>query len=378
MTLSCLNNKMSKWTKKDISFMRRALELAASQRGKTSPDPMVGAVLVKKGKILSEGYHSLVRTPHAEAWAIGKAKKHSRGAALYVNLEPCCYFKAKANPPCTQAIISAGLKKVYIAMVDPNPMVAGKGIEELKAAGVEVEIGLLEEEAKKLNEVFIKYITTGRPFVTLKSAMSLDGKIATSAHESFWITGIESRRYAHSLRAGNDAVMVGIGTVKKDDPSFTVRHVEGDNPKKVVVDSKLEISTKSKVVANEPKKTIVCASKGVSAAKIKNLGKKGVRVLSFPAKSGKLDLDLVMEELGKMKISSILIEGGGRLNASALKCGVVDKVDIFIAPKIIGGEHSPTPVEGLGIKKLSEALKLKDISIKHLGEDILVEGYLAR
>ncbi|NQU18225.1 MAG: bifunctional diaminohydroxyphosphoribosylaminopyrimidine deaminase/5-amino-6-(5-phosphoribosylamino)uracil reductase RibD [Candidatus Saganbacteria bacterium] len=356
--------------------MRQAIELASSQRGKTSPDPMVGALVVVDGKKISEGYHSRVRTPHAEAWAIKKAGKLARGATIYVNLEPCCFFKAKANPPCTQTIISAKIKKVFIAMVDPNPMVAGKGIAELRGAGVAVEVGLLEKEAKALNEVFIKFITTNRPFVTLKSAMSLDGKIATTTGESFWITGIESRQRAHYLRSINDAVMVGIGTIIKDDPELTVRHLKGEDPIIIIVDSKLTIPKNSKVLSNSPEKVIILTGKDASRAKKRSLEKRGVQVLSFPLRSKEINLDVAIKELGGRGITSILIEGGGRLNASALKYDIVDKINFFIAPMIIGGSFALTPVEGAGIKKISEVFKLKDTSVARFGEDILIEGYL--
>jgi len=336
---------------KSNDFMRRALTLAASQKGKTSPDPMVGAVIVKNGKIISEGYHSEPKTPHAEAWAIEKAGGKAKGATLYVNLEPCCFFETKNNPPCSEAIINAGIKKVVIAMVDPNPKVSGRGIGELKKAGIKVEVGLLGDEARKLNEVFVKYITTGIPFVTLKTAMTLDGKIATGTGDSFWVSGKEAQKYAHRLRVENDAVMVGIGTVKKDDPALTVRHVRGRNPLKIVVDPKHELSPKSKILSFEPEKALVCS----------------------PAKGG---LKKLMKKLGKAKITSILLEGGGKLNASAIEEKIVDKVIFFIAPKIAGGEKAITPVEGDGIKKMRNALPIKHWSFQKIGADILVEGYL--
>lgn len=247
----------------ELKFMREALRLAETMRGRTSPDPMVGAVIVKNGKIIASGYHGEVTTPHAEAWALDKAKEAARGATLYVNLEPCCYFETKTNPPCTQAIIGAGIKKVVAAMEDPNPSVAGGGFAELKKAGVEVVIGVLENEARRLNQVFVKYITTGRPFVILKAAMSLDGKIATSSGESFWITGIEARTRAHHLRNEVDGVMVGIGTVLKDNPELTVRGIEGKikNPVKIILDPSGKIPQQAKVLAIEPpENTIVVVS----------------------------------------------------------------------------------------------------------------------
>ncbi len=356
--------------------MQRALDLAATQRGKTSPDPMVGAVLVRDGKIISEGYHSKVRTPHAEAWAIKKAGPKADGATIYVSLEPCCFFKEKNNPPCTQAIIASGIKKVFLSMIDPNPMVSGRGLAELRSAGIDVDVGLLGDEAQKLNEIFVKYVTTKRPFVTLKTAMSLDGKIASSTGSSFWITEIRARKYAHYLRATHDAVMVGIGTVKKDNPELTVRHVRGENPIKIVIDPNLRIPPKAKILVREPEKLVICTTKEASKSKLRSLERKGVRVLVCQKKAGQINLSSLMVELAKMKITSVLVEGGGNLNASALSFGIVDKVSFFIAPKIVGGASALTPVEGRGVKKVNDALKIKDISVNGIGPDILIEGYL--
>jgi len=358
--------------------MREALRLAKSVEGRTSPDPMVGAVLVKEGRILSTGYHAEVATPHAEAWAIDKAGEASRGATLFVNLEPCCFFETKNNPPCTQTIIKAGIGKVISAMEDPNPSVAGKGFAELREAGVEVEVGLLEEEANRLNEVFIKFITTGRPFVILKTAMSLDGKIATASGESFWITGIEARKRGHHLRNIVDAVLVGINTIMKDNPELTVREIEGQikNPKKIVLDPSARLPLNSKVLKIEPQNTIVAVSDKAPKSRIEKIKAKKAQALVLKTKNGIFPMDRLMKELSKQKITSILIEGGGTTNASALSAGIVDKINFFISPKIIGGRESPTPVEGEGIDSLAKAIKLKDVSAVKIGEDFLLEGYI--
>jgi diaminohydroxyphosphoribosylaminopyrimidine deaminase/5-amino-6-(5-phosphoribosylamino)uracil reductase len=365
-------------TEEDIRFMREALRLAESMRGRTSPDPMVGAVIVKDGKVLSSGYHAEVTTPHAEAWAIAKAGEAAKGAVMYVNLEPCCFFETKTNPPCTQAIIQSGIKKVFAAMEDPNPSVAGRGFAELREAGIEVEVGLLEPEAKKLNEVFIKYITTGRPFVIVKAAASLDGKIATRTGESFWITGIEARKRGHHLRNIVDAVMVGIGTVIKDNPELTVREIEGKikNPIKVIIDPLAKIPHRSKVLKIEPQNTVIVVSKKAPNSRVEKLKDLKAKVIRLPSRNGILPLDKLMKELGKQKITSVLIEGGGTTNAYAIASGIADKLTFFISPKIIGGKDSPTAVEGEGIDSLSRAIKLKDVSIEKIHEDFLVEGYI--
>ena len=364
----------------DLKFMREALRLAESMRGRTSPDPMVGAVIIKDGKIISTGYHAEVTTPHAEAWAIEKAGSFAKGATMYVNLEPCCFFETKANPPCTQTIIQAGIAKVVAAMEDPNPSVAGRGFSELREAGIEVISGVLEEEAKKLNEVFIKYITTQRPFVILKAAMSLDGKIATKTGESFWITGIEARKRAHHLRNIVDAVMVGIGTVLADNPELTVREIEGKikNPKKIVLDPRVRIKTNCKILKIEPENAIIVAGNQAPKSNIKRIKDKKAEVIAMKTKNGHFMLDSLMKELGKRKITSILIEGGGNTNALAIASGIVDKVIFFVSPKIIGGEAAKTPVEGYGEEYLSKAVKLRDFKAEKVGEDLMLEGYIIK
>lgn len=365
----------------DKKFMREALALARSQMGKTSPDPMVGALVVKGSRIISRGYHAEQSTPHAEAFAIKKAGSRAKGSTLYLNLEPCCHYGY--NPPCTHAIIKSGIKRVVAAMKDPNPFVNGKGFAQLRDAGIKVKVGVLEEEAKELNEAFIKYITTNMPFVMLKSAMSLDGKIATVTKESKYITGLPARQHVHMLRVYVDAVMVGVNTVKIDDPALTVRDVGDENitkrnPKKIVLDTKAEIPLGSKILKNEPGKAIIVVGENASNKKLEKIRKTGASVLRAATKGGRIDLQKLMAELAEDKIMSIMIEAGGTLAASALKEGIVDKVLFFIAPRIIGGKAAPTPVAGAGFKKLSQAVNLKSARVRMLGRDVLIEGYISK
>jgi len=355
--------------------MNEALLIAESVRGRTSPDPMVGAVIVKKGRILSRGYHAEVKTPHAESFAIRKAGKASKGATLYLNLEPCCHFGN--NPPCTERIINAGIKRVVAAMKDPNPLVCGKGFRELRRAGVKVDVGVLEKQAKKLNEAFIKHITTQLPFVILKTAMTMDGKIATEKGESKWISGEEARKFVHRLRNSVDAVLVGRNTVIIDNPGLTVRGIRGKikDPLRIIIDSLAEIPFASKVLSRDPKNTIVVVSPRAPRDRVRKMRAKGVEVLEIPTRKGEIDLKKLMKELGRRNVMSLLIEGGGATNASALSQGVVDKIYFFVAPKVIGGKDALTPVEGKGISSLKKALKIRQFKAKNIGEDILLEGY---
>ena len=365
----------------DKKFMLEALALARSQMGKTSPDPMVGALVVKGGRVISRGYHAEQSTPHAEAFAIKKAGDRAKGATLYLNLEPCCHYGY--NPPCTNAIIKAGIKMVVAAMKDPNPLVNGKGFAQLRDAGIEVKVGVLEAEARELNEAFIKYITTNIPFVILKSAMSLDGKIATVTKESKYITDIPARQYVHMIRVYVDAIMSGVNTVKIDNPKLTVRDVGNEkiikrDPKKIILDPNAEIPINSYILKNEPEKTIIIAGESAKESKLEKIRRTGAVVLKMKTKGGQIDLKDLMVELGEDKIMSIMIETGGTLAASALKEGIVDKVLFFVAPKIIGGKTAPTPVAGAGFKKLSQAVNLKSAKVRMLGRDILIEGYVSK
>lgn len=361
---------------KNERLMKRTLRLAAKAKGMTSPNPMVGAVIVKDGKIIAEDYHRKPGTPHAEALTIEKAGEKARDATLYVSLEPCCHTE-KRTPPCTRAIINTGIKKVVIAMKDPNPRVSGKGILELQRAGIEVTFGIHEEDAKRLNEAYIKYITTRKPFVILKVAMTLDGKIATPEGQSKWITGEKARQVVHRLRNSVDAVMTAIGTVKADDPELTARIKGGRNPKRIVIDPNLEIPLNAKILQVPPETITVTrghCDTGTRGEKIKALIDRGIKIIEY--KGERLDLKWLMQKLGEMEITSIMIEGGSSLNAHALEDSIVDKVMFFIAPKIIGGRESLPAVGGKSFRSLENAYCLKDIKIKRLREDILIEGYL--
>jgi diaminohydroxyphosphoribosylaminopyrimidine deaminase/5-amino-6-(5-phosphoribosylamino)uracil reductase len=359
----------------DRLFMQKALELASKGRGTTSPNPMVGAVIVKGGKIIAADYHKKPGSPHAEILALKKAGAQAKDATLYVNLEPCCHIEKK-TPPCTKSIIKAGIKRVVVAMIDPNPQVSGKGIEELKKAGIRIETGIMMEEAKRLNEAFIKYITKKVPFVTLKIAQSLDGKIATSTGESKWITGKKAREYVHKLRNEVDAILVGIGTVKKDNPSLTCRIPGGRNPYRVIVDSSLSIPPTAKVLRHDDGKTIIAVTENSAQEKINKILSKGCRVIKTRERAGMVDLKHLLKELGRLEITSLMIEGGSSINASALSNKIVDKVIFFIAPKIIGGKDAIPSVGGRSPTLLKDAFRIKDLQIKTLGEDIVVEGYI--
>ncbi len=355
--------------------MQRALALADKARGKTSPNPMVGALLVKGAEVVAEGYHKKAGTPHAEAVALARAGARAKGTTLYVNLEPCCHTDKKTLP-CTDGIIRAGVKRVVAAMKDPNPKVSGRGFRKLRAAGIDVISGVLRQEALDLNRVFIRFITTGLPYVTLKVAQSLDGKIATANGRSKWITGPVSRRMVHRLRSENQAVLVGAGTVKADDPSLTARIRSGKNPIRIIVDGKLEISSNSKVLTDGLAPTWIATVKSPKRGPVSPVLQKAAEILYVGGKNGKLDMKELMREIGKRGVSSVLIEGGSGINAAVLRAGVINRVMFFIAPKIIGGRNAIPSVGGPGINLLEEAARLGSMSVTHTGADILVEAEL--
>lgn len=357
-------------------YMELALTLALKGKGTVSPNPMVGAVIVKDGRIIGEGYHQRYGEGHAEVNAFKNASEDVKGATMYVTLEPCSHHGK--TPPCAEKIVEKKIKKVVIGTLDPNPLVSGRGVKILQDAGIEVESGILNDKCIKINEIFMKYIVEKEPFVVMKSAMSLDGKIATSAGESKWITGEESRRNVHVLRKELSAIMVGVETVIKDDPELTCRIENGINPIRIVVDSTLRIPIDSKIIKTADKvKTIIATTKKAERNTIKILEDYGVQIIIADTnKEGRVDLKDLMKKLGEAKIDSILLEGGAKLNFSALEEGIVDKVQIYIAPKIIGGQNAKGPVGGLGIDKLEQAFKLKEITYKTVGEDILIEGYI--
>jgi diaminohydroxyphosphoribosylaminopyrimidine deaminase/5-amino-6-(5-phosphoribosylamino)uracil reductase len=358
----------------DHFYMKLAISLARKGMEGASPNPMVGAVVVKNGKIVGQGYHKMYGEAHAEVNALHDAGRAAKGGTLYLNLEPCCHFGK--TPPCTDAVIKAGIKRVVAGMTDPNPKVSGKGFEILKKAKVDVEVGVLEEECRRLNEGFIKRITTGRPFVILKIAASLDGKTATKYRESKWITSEASRLHVHKLRKQVDAIMTGIGTILADDPLLTPRVGRVKKlPLRVVVDSLLRVPTTAKIVGVN---TLFVTTDSAPVEKLQFLESRGAQVEIFKSRSEKVDMTIVMNYLGKKGINSMMIEAGPELSSSLIRGGLVDKVVFFYAPRIIGGADAPGMVGGSGIDKLAEAIPIKEIVVKRFGEDIMIEGYVHR
>lgn len=355
--------------------MKRAITLAVKGQGKVNPNPLVGAVIVKDGKIIGEGYHKKYGEAHAEINALNSLNESSKGATIYVTLEPCSHFGK--TPPCVSKIIDSEISRVVIGMKDPNPLVAGRGIKKLKEAGIEVTIGVLEEQCRKINEVFIKYITTKIPFVVLKTAMTIDGKIATKTGQSKWITSEESRKLVHSIRNSMAGIMVGVNTVIEDNPELTCRITNGRNPYRIIVDSKLRIPIDSKVVINNSdNKTIIATTNKGNKEKLKLLESKGIKMLLIGEKDGQVSLKELINKLGQVGVDGVLIEGGGSINFSALESGIVDKIMFFVAPKIIGGSEAKTPVEGEGVTTVNDAFKLSNLNVHTIGTDILIEGYI--
>ncbi len=354
----------------DLLHIKRAIMLAGKGYGKTSPNPMVGAVIVRKNKIVGEGYHMLAGGKHAERIALERAGTKAAGATMYLNLEPCVHYGR--TPPCADLIIESGISRVVACMKDPNPLVSGRGFKKLSGAGVAVEHGLLETEAGKLNESYIKYITTGRPFVTVKAGMTLDGKIATRTGQSRWITSEKSRKVVHKLRSGVDAILVGVETIIKDNPELTVRGIKhARQPYKIIVDSKGRTPPGAKALGTNPQKVIIAAGK-----ELEGFRKKGINVIAAGGKNGKVNLGSLMDELAKREISTVLIEGGGKIIWSAFTEKIADKIFFFYAPKIFGGDSAPTAVEGEGFGAPDEAIRITGLKIKRVDEDILVEGYV--
>ena len=360
------------------TYMRIALAQARKGRGRVSPNPLVGAVVVKGSRIVGTGYHHRAGTPHAEVHALAQAGQKARRADLYVNLEPCSHFGR--TPPCVDAIIASRIKKVVIGMIDPNPLVSGKGILRLKRAGIEIVSGVLEEDCRKLNEVYIKYITRGVPFVIVKVASSLDGKIATASGDSRGLTSPPSIRAVHTLRDRVDAILVGIGTVQADDPLLTTRlpGKRGKDPIRVIVDSRLRISPRARVFNPHSAAGVIIATTGRAPSakkeRLERLG--GVRIITADGKDGRVALKKLMTLLGKLGISSLLIEGGTDISTSALASGIVDKILFFYAPKIIGGRLAYGITAGEGAASVGEAIAVHNLALKRYGEDILVEGYV--
>lgn len=354
--------------------MRRALRLAERARGRTSPNPLVGAVLVKGGRVVGEGFHPRAGEPHAEIFALKAAGAEARGATLYLTLEPCTHFGR--TPPCAPAVIAAGVARAVIAMEDPNPRVNGGGVAQLRAAGIPVTVGLLGDAARRQNEVYLKWITRGLPFVTFKTAITLDGKIATRTGDSRWVTGEQARARVHRLRAEHDAILVGIGTVRADDPLLTARLPRARNPLRVVVDARAELPLDSRIgrtLAEVP--TLVATTTEAPAARCHALRSAAAQVAELPAREGRVDLAALMAELARRQVTSVLLEGGAEIAASMLAAGLVDKVVVFVAPKIVGGRAAPGPVGGEGVARMADALPLHDIRCRRVGEDLLIVGY---
>lgn len=361
----------------DIIYMRRALELAVRGAGHVSPNPMVGAVIVKDGRIIGEGWHERIGGLHAERNAFKHCTEDCTGATIYVTLEPCCHWGR--TPPCTDAIMEHKISRVVVGCLDPNPLVAGKGLTILRDAGIECVSGVLEDECLAVNEVFFHYITTKTPFVVMKYAMTLDGRIAAFTGDSKWITGETARRHAHETRKRLSAIMVGIGTVLADDPMLNCRIASGVDPLRLICDSHLRTPLDSQLVrtAKDIPTWIFFADADVSRKAA--LEDAGVTVIPMPDETGThVDLAAAMQYLGQQQIDSILLEGGGTLNGEALRLGLVHRVQAYIAPKLIGGSAAHGPVGGAGIARMADALQLDGTTITRLGEDILIEGRIRK
>jgi diaminohydroxyphosphoribosylaminopyrimidine deaminase/5-amino-6-(5-phosphoribosylamino)uracil reductase len=363
----------------DEHFMQMALTLAQKGQGFTSPNPMVGAVVVKDGQVVGSGYHHAAGKPHAEVNAIDDAGDAASGATIYVNLEPCNH--TGRTPPCTHKITQAGIRRVVVAMTDPNPDVTGGGIDYLKAHGLQVTLGVCQEKALRLNEAFIKFISTQRPFVILKCAATLDGRIATRSGDSKWITNEQSRSFVHHLRHSVDGILVGINTVKADNPSLTTRldNGAGMDPVRIILDTHLSIPAAARILRlDSDSDTVLVAGKKVNPQKRAAVEKNGVRVIEAPLTDNRIDMVTLMDQLGAMGITSLLIEGGGRVIASALNSGIVDKVVFFYAPKILGGDDGISICRGEGPASMKDCIAVKDISVQRFGDDVMIEGYVEK
>ena len=358
--------------------MRQALRLARLGRGKTSPNPMVGAVVVRNTTVVGTGFHQGPGLPHAEVLALAEAGRAAVGATLYTTLEPCCHLN-KRTPPCTEAILRYGVRRVVSAMTDPNPSVAGKGLSALRQGGVEVTEGLCHAEALRLNAPYVKFITTGRPYVTLKAAATLDGRIATRTGQSQWITSSASRRDARGLRAEADAVLVGVGTVLADNPRLTARITGARNPLRVVIDPTLKMPIESHLLTGiENAATLVAVTARAPKRKVAFLQKRGVRIESFPTRNRVISFEAILERLGQIGVMSLLIEGGSRVNGLALKAGVVDRLILYLAPKLLGGDDAIGLFSGKAIADIDQAILLQDVRIKKIGCDVRLEAVLQR
>jgi len=362
-----------------MNYMGQALSLARLALGQASPNPAVGAVVVKKGTVVGQGYTQPPGSHHAEVLALKQAGEAARGGVMYVTLEPCTHYGR--TPPCTEAIISAGIRRVHMAMLDPNPIVLGRGKDELEKKGIKTYLGEDEEEAREINEAYIKFITTGLPFVTAKFAISLDGKIATRRGNSRWISGPESRKYVHCLRYASDAIMAGANTVIADDPHLTTRCSGGKGgtarkqPLRVIVDGEGRTPLTARLFS-EPGETLLALGRAAKPEERAAFNQAGAEIVELPAGEGRVDLARLLEELGKRGITSVIVEGGGILLGSLFDQGLVDKVIAFIAPVIIGGAEAKTAVAGRGVDQVAESFRLERMKVEKLGDDLMVSGYV--
>lgn len=358
-------------------YMRQALALAEKGRGWTSPNPMVGAVVVKDGQVVGRGYHQRAGGPHAEVHAIDDAGEQARGATIYVTLEPCNHFGR--TPPCTRKIVDVGIRRVVVAMTDPNPGVEGGGNRYLQGRGIEVITGVCEKEARTLNEAFTTWITTGRPFVILKCAATLDGRIATRTGDSRWVTGPASRRHVHQIRHAVDGILVGVETVKNDDPSLTTRlkGETGSDPTRIILDTHLSMPATARMLhqASEAPTWVACGPDAPESRR-SALEAAGARVIAAAVKNGRIDLSALMEQIGRMGIGSLLIEGGGRVIGSALAAGIVDKLCLFYAPKLLGGDDGIPMCRGTGPERMQDSIAVHELEVFRFDGDVMLQGYL--
>lgn len=361
-----------------MDYMEQALSLAGLALGQVSPNPAVGAVVVKGGQVVGQGYTQPPGSAHAEVVALEQAGDAARDSIMYVTLEPCCH--QGRTPPCTEAIVAAGVAKVHMSMLDPDPSVSGKGEEELRQRGVSTFVGDHEEEARRINEAYIKHRITGIPFVTAKFAMSLDGKIATRSGDSKWISDPESRRYVHSLRHINDAIIVGVNTVLADDPQLTCRcgergGVMREQPLRVIADAKGRTPVTAQIF-DEPGRALIALGEGVKPEVIEGFKSVNTEVVVLPSTEGLLDLEQLLKVLGQREITSVLVEGGGTLLGYMFDHGLVDKVVAFVAPIIIGGSEAGTAVGGRGAKKITDSIRLERVTTMECNGDVMVSGYV--
>jgi len=360
-----------------MDYMQRALSLAMLALGHSAPNPAVGAVIVKDDVIVGEGYTQPPGSDHAEVVALNQAGERAKEAAMYVTLEPCCFYGR--TPPCTQAIINAGIAEVHVPMIDPNPLVSGRGMSELEEAGIKTYIGEYEEEALEINESYVKFTAKGLPFVIAKFAMSLDGKIATKTGDAKWISGEESRRWVHCLRHRVDAIMVGVNTIITDNPQLTARAGKDGGrtekqPLRVVVDSRGRIPIDARVF-QVPGKILVAVTEEIDPAKSRALAEAGAEVLPLPSKEGMVDLGKLLSALGSKGVVNLLVEGGPTVFGSLFEQGLVDRLLAFVSPLIIGGREASSPVKGIGVEKIAQALPLNRVKVERFSDDVLISAY---